>query len=71
MAEKVKKIIDQVSVIPQITLLLSQFLFLTVLASGFPLILGASLTTYERVFSPLSKVSVKKAFNVLGRLFPN
>tara|TARA_B100001113_G_scaffold286150_1_gene241525 strand:+ start:211 stop:405 length:195 start_codon:yes stop_codon:yes gene_type:complete len=53
MAEKVKKIIDQVSVIPQITLLLSQFLFLTVLASGFPLILGASLTTYERVLSPL------------------
>ena len=53
MAEKVKKIIDQVSVIPQITLLLSQFLFLTVLAGGFPLILGASLTTYERVLSPL------------------
>ena len=53
MAEKVKKIIDQVSVIPQITLLLSQFLFLTVLASGFPLIFGASLTTYEKVFSPL------------------
>ena len=53
MAEKVKKIIDQVSVIPQITLLLSQFLFLTVLASGFSLILGASLSTYERALSPL------------------
>ena len=53
MADKGKKIINQMTVMPQITLLLSQFLFLTVLASGFSLILGASLTTYERALSPL------------------
>tara|TARA_Y100001968_G_scaffold312874_1_gene336492 strand:+ start:699 stop:893 length:195 start_codon:yes stop_codon:yes gene_type:complete len=53
MADRSKKIIAQITVMPQITLLLSQFLFLTVLASGFSLISGASLTTYERALSPL------------------
>ena len=53
MADKCKKIITQITVMPQITLLLSQFLFLTVLASGFSLISGVSLTTYERELSPL------------------
>ena len=53
MADKGKKIFSPITVMPQITLLLSQFLFLTVLASGFSLILGASMTTYERALSPL------------------
>ena len=53
MADKGKKIMAQITLMPQITLLLSQFLFLTVLASGFSLILGASLSTYERALSPL------------------
>mgnify|MGYP001393889574 CR=1 FL=1 len=53
MADKGKRIMAQITLMPQITLLLSQFLFLTVLASGFSLILGASLSTYERALSPL------------------
>ena len=53
MTGKGKKIIAKITVMPQITLLLSQFLFLTVLASGFSLILGASLNTFERALSPL------------------
>tara|TARA_Y100001968_G_C18992592_1_gene542128 strand:+ start:318 stop:512 length:195 start_codon:yes stop_codon:yes gene_type:complete len=53
MADKGTKNITRITLMPQITLLLSQFLFLTVLASGFSLILGASLNTYERALSPL------------------
>ena len=64
MADKGKKMIAQEIVMPQITLLLSQFLFLTVLASGFSLILGASLNAYERALSPLySEGSVSSIYD--------
>ena len=53
MTDKGKKIITHITVMPQITLLVSQFLFLTVLASGFSLILDASFHAYERSLSPL------------------
>ena len=53
MADKGTKIITPLIVMPQITLLLSQFLFLIVFASGFSLISGASFTAYERALSPL------------------
>ena len=53
MADKGKKIIAPLIVMPQITLLLSQFLFLIVLASSFSLISCASFTAYERALSPL------------------
>ena len=48
-----KKINTTLNVMPQITLLLCQFLFLTVLAGGFSLISAASFTAYERALSPL------------------
>ena len=38
---------------PQIALLFSQFLFFTVLVSGFSLISITSYTAYERSLSPL------------------
>ena len=38
--------------LPQIVLLFSQFLFLTVLIGGFSLISRASFTAYERTLSP-------------------
>ena len=53
MADKGKKVFTPLIVMPQITLLLSQFLFLIVLASGFSLISAVSFTAYERVVSPL------------------
>ena len=39
---------------PQIALLFSQFLFLTVFVGGFSLISRASFTSYERSLSPLT-----------------
>jgi len=39
---------------PQIALVLSQFLFLTVLVGGFSLISRVSFTSYERSLSPLT-----------------
>ena len=64
MADQSKKIIAEIAMMPQITLLLSQFLFLTVLASGFSLILGASLNAYERALSPLySEGSVSSIYD--------
>ena len=53
MDDKDKKISTPLTVIPQITLLLSQFLFLTVLASSFSFISGASFAAYERALSPM------------------
>ena len=39
---------------PQIALVFSQFLFLTVFVGGFSLISRASFTSYERSLSPLT-----------------
>tara|TARA_B100000965_G_scaffold54997_1_gene41436 strand:- start:321 stop:500 length:180 start_codon:yes stop_codon:yes gene_type:complete len=39
---------------PQIALVFSQFLFLTVLVGGFSLISRVSFTSYERSLSPLT-----------------
>tara|TARA_B100000965_G_scaffold320701_1_gene281816 strand:- start:3815 stop:3994 length:180 start_codon:yes stop_codon:yes gene_type:complete len=39
---------------PQIALVCSQFLFLTILVGGFSLISRASFTSYERSLSPLT-----------------
>tara|TARA_Y100001968_G_scaffold282038_1_gene279657 strand:- start:817 stop:1011 length:195 start_codon:yes stop_codon:yes gene_type:complete len=64
MADKGQKIIAHITVMPQIALLLSQFLFFTLVSSGFSLILGASLNTYERVLSPLyTEVSVSSFYD--------
>tara|TARA_Y100001968_G_scaffold285187_1_gene284965 strand:+ start:119 stop:313 length:195 start_codon:yes stop_codon:yes gene_type:complete len=51
MVDKGKKIFMPVAVMPQITLLLSQLLFLTALFSGFSLISGATFIAYERDLS--------------------
>lgn len=53
MAEKEKKIKAPMTVMPQITLLLSQFPLLIVQVSGFYYISSASFTAYKRTFSPL------------------
>ncbi len=53
MAKKGIKANYSVIVMPQITLLFSQVLFLTVLVAGFSLILGASFIAYERTLSPI------------------
>ena len=53
MFDKGKKIISLKTVLPQVLLLSSQFLFLTVVIGGFSLISRASFPTYERSFSPL------------------
>ena len=52
MLKKRKRIVTP-NLMPQITLLLSQFLFLVVLISSFSRILGASFSSYARVLSPL------------------
>ncbi len=48
MVDKAKK-----TAMPQIALLVSQFLFITVLISGFSLLSRAYLAAYERSLSPL------------------
>ena len=53
MFDKGKKIISLKTVLPQVLLLSSQFLFLAVVVGGFSLISRASFTTYERSLSPL------------------
>ena len=53
MFDKGKKIISFKTVLPQVLLLSSQFLFLTVVIGGFSLISRASFPTYERSLSPL------------------
>ena len=53
MLDKSKKIITSKTAMPQIALLFSQFLFLTVLVGGFSLISRTSFTAYERSLSPL------------------
>ena len=50
------------SAIPQITLLLTQFLFLTVLVGGFSFISRASFTAYENLISPMN---VEEKFSAL------
>ncbi len=53
MFDKGKKIISLRTILPQVILLFSQFLFLTVVVGGFSLLSRASFTTYERSLSPL------------------
>ncbi len=53
MFAKGKKMSAPRSTLPQIFLLISQFLFLTVLVGGFSFISRASFTAYERSLSPL------------------
>ena len=62
MAEKDKKINTPVPLMSQISLLLSQFLFLIVLVSGFSMLSGASLITYERRLSPLYADGIVSSF---------
>jgi len=52
MAEKEKKINSSLTVLTQITLLLSQFLFLTVLVGSFSFISGESFNAYKNTLLP-------------------
>ena len=54
MAKKGKKIITSKTAMPQIVLLISQFLFITVLIGGFSFISHASFMAYEKSLSPLN-----------------
>ena len=54
MAERGKKFKTTLNMTPQITLLLSQFLFLIALISGFSFISGSSFSVYEGILSPIS-----------------
>lgn len=53
MFDKGKKISTAKTDIPQVALLVSQFLFLSVLVGSLSLISRASFTTYSRSLSPL------------------
>ena len=53
MFDKGKKIISLKTVLPQMLLISSQFLFITLIIGGFSLISRASFTTYERSLSPI------------------
>ena len=53
MIGKGKKIITPKTAIPQIALLFSQILFLTVLVGGFSFVSRASFTAYQRSLMPL------------------
>ena len=53
MVGKGKKISSPKTVIPQMALLFSQFLFLTALLGGFSLISRASFMAYEKSLSPI------------------
>ena len=53
MLDKGKKIISLKTALPQVLIISSQFLFLTLVIGGFSLISRASFATYERSLSPL------------------
>ena len=52
MLDKSNKIITPKTAMPQIVLLFSQLLFLTLLVGGFSLITRENFTAYERLLSP-------------------
>ena len=58
MEEKGKKINPNMTVMSQITLLLSKFLFLKLLVSGFSFISSASFIAYARILSLLRSVGL-------------
>ena len=49
------------TMIPQISLVLSQVLFLTILVSTFSFILGGFFTAYERTLSPIFSEEMKSS----------
>ena len=63
MTERDKKINTPVSVISQLTILISQLLFLIVLVSGFSFISVASMTAYERSLSSLYEEGLASLLN--------